>query len=96
MPDTWEELDENETREIVALNGTPGNPHRNRRCWVLFDEHDRAVKLRTWGSRRCRLPKRCEGVAGVSVPFPLSRQCASGPRCTNVHLILCPRCAPGE
>ena len=50
MPDTWEELDENETREIVALkNGTPGNPHRNRRYCVLFDKHDRAVKLRTWG-----------------------------------------------
>ena len=50
---SWEGLSADETREIVALNtSTPGNPHRNRRYCELFDKHDRAVTLRTWGSEK--------------------------------------------
>ena len=50
MPDTWEGLSADETREIIALkNKIAGNPHTDRRYCELYDKHDRAVKLRTWG-----------------------------------------------
>lgn len=47
----WEGLKADETREIIALKTRiPANPHSNRRYCELYDKHDRAVKLRTWGS----------------------------------------------
>jgi hypothetical protein len=81
MPDlktTWEGLDADETREIVALkNSLSGNPHRNRHYCELFDKHDRAVTLRARGSEQvpsvgsvAALPRR----AGLSLRLGLDKR----------------------